>query len=482
MSCIDFQILAPLIILAVSSVAAMLLIALRRNHGAVAMLTAGALTLVVLSVAIVLPLAPRRVTSLLIMDDFGLFFIALIALGALAITAFSYGYFNRRAGYREEFYVLLLLATAGAATLAVSNHFISFFLALEILSVALYGMVAFTRERERSIEAGLKYLILAATSASFLLFGMALVYLRTGTMAFSAVSERLLAGVQSDLMLLAGLGMIIVGFGFKLAVAPFHLWTADVYEGSPAPATAFIATVSKGAIFALMLRFFARSSAGLPPALFMVFAAIAVASMFAGNLLALLQTNVKRMLAYSSIAHLGYLLVAFLAGGSLAMTAATYYLVAYFITTLGAFGIVSLLSEAGRDADSLDDYRALAWRRPWLAGVFIVMLFSLAGIPVTAGFVGKFYVLAAGVKSSLWILVLILAINSAIGLYYYLRVIVTMIARPQAAPERATAAEAATGGFAGAAALAALLLLLVYLGVYPAPLMAVLQSMAVRLP
>jgi len=526
--------LLPPIVLSVTAILVMLLIAFRRNHLAVAALTLTGLALALAAVPLVLPMVPRSVTSLLIVDRFALFYFALVIAAAIAVALFSYGYLNRLQGRREEFYVLLLLATVGAALLAAGNHFVSFFLALEILSVALYGMLAFTRARQRSIEAGLKYLILAATSAAFLLFGMALVYLRAGSMAFPALADRIIQNAQGDLLLLAGLGMIIVGFGFKLAVAPFHMWTADVYEGAPAPATAFIATVSKGAVFALLLRYFAHfsdspptiRSAGFSPfplPIFLIFASIAVASMFTGNLLALRQSNVKRILAYSSIAHLGYLMVAFLAGGPLAPLAVTYYLTAYFITTLGAFGIVAILSRAERDADDVEDYQGLAWRKPWLAAVFMAMLFSLAGIPLTAGFVGKFCVLAAGVRSSLWFLAFILVLNSAIGLYYYLRVIVAMIARPDAAtvpslppspiapnrrlgtlspiapnrrlgtlsaiaPNRrlgtlsAIAPNRRLGTLSAGAMLAILLLSLVWLGVYPAPLIEIIQSAVACLP
>jgi NADH-quinone oxidoreductase subunit N len=209
---------------------------------------------------------------------------------------------------------------------------------------------------------------------------------------------------------------------------PFHLWTPDVYEGAPAPVTAFVSTASKGAVFAVILRYFSMVGVLSRP-IFVIFTIIAIASMFTGNLLALFQSNVKRILAYSSISHLGYILVTLLASGAMAATAAAFYLSAYFITTLGAFGVVTVLSEKDRDADSMDDYRGLAWRRPWLAGVFTAMLLSLAGIPLTAGFVGKFYVAAAGVGSGLWLLVIILAVNSALGLYYYLRIIVALYMR-----------------------------------------------------
>src|SRR3546814_660613 len=307
------------------------------------------------------------------------------------------------------------------------------------------------RRRERSDEAGIKYLIMAAFSSAFLLFGMALIYARTGSMSFSGIGEALANSGRITPLLLAGFGMMIVGIGFKLAVVPFHMWTADVYEGAPAPVTAFIATVSKGGMVILLLRFFTEANAFRYPTLMVIFTVIAIISMFAGNLLALLQQNVKRLLAYSSIAHLGYLLVAFIAAGAgsvpatgatdggtgtaqasgtmaaqTGMEAVIFYLVAYFITTLGAFGVLTVLSDPVRDAEQLDDYRGLMWQRPRLALVFTAMLISLAGIPLTAGFIGKFYVAAAGIHAGLWLLVILLVVNSVIGLFYYLRLIVIM--------------------------------------------------------
>lgn len=280
----------------------------------------------------------------------------------------------------------------------------------------------------------------------------------------------LFGGKAPTTLVLSGLAMIIVGVGFKLAVVPFHVWTPDVYEGAPAPVTAFIATVSKGGMFALLMRYFSRLGLHDSGSLFLLFAIIAIVSMSAGNLLALLQTNVKRILAYSSISHLGYLLVAFLAGGSIGTAAVTYYLVAYFVTMLGAFDVVTMLS-VEREADAMSDYQGLFWHRPWLAVVFAASLLSLAGIPLTAGFVGKFYIIAAGVGSALWWLVLILVVNSGIGLFYYLRIVVAMY---KDAPREGQATVPSVS-LTGTIALAALTLLLVWLGIYPATLIHTVQ-------
>lgn len=469
--------LLPLFILGGASIVVMIAIAVRRSHARALWLTLIGLALAFASLWLVAPYAPRQVTSLLVIDKYALFYIGLVIAATFAVAILSYSYFERHNGDPEEFYVLLLVAALGSAVLVASSHFISFFLGLEILSVALYALNAYLATRRFPLEAGIKYLILAASSAAFLLFGMALIYSQLGTMDFARIREMLLASPDvSRLVLIAGSALIITGFGFKLALVPFHLWTPDIYEGAPAPVTAFVATVSKGAMFALLLRYFYWSGTRHFGAIFLVFTIIAIASMIAGNILAMMQSNVKRILAYSSIAHMGYILVAFQAAGALAASAVAFYLVAYFITTIGAFGVITMLSNNRRDADDISDYRGLFWRRPLLAGVFTAMLLSLAGIPVTAGFVAKFYVVAAGASSAVWLLVFVLIISSVFGLYYYLRIVVTMYAglheEPGAPVSGLVPALSASGGFI----LAVLTILLVWVGVYPATLLQIIHS------
>ncbi len=470
--------LLPLVIIAGTALAATLAITLHRNHRLTAALTIGGLTLALLSLRAVADFLPQHVTTLLILDRYAFFYLGLIFAAALFTALFAYGYLEKNDAAPEEFYLLLLLAVTGAAVLVASSHFASLILGLETLSVSLYGLIAYPAYRERCIEASLKYLILAALSSAFLLFGMALLYAEFGTMEFGGLAV-LMASRGTTVLLLAGTALIITGLGFKLALVPFHMWSPDVYEGAPAPVAAFIATVSKGAVFALLLRYFNNVPLPAEGILFMIFSSIAVASMFVGNLLALGQRNVKRLLAYSSIAHLGYLLVAFLASNDVRVTAVTFYLTAYFVTILGAFGIVTVLSTAAGDADSIDHYRALAWRRPWLAGVFTAMLFSLAGIPLTAGFLGKFYVLASGIYSYLWWLVAILVINSAIGLFYYLRLIIVMFAPPGSA-EEAEEQPLPEISPTGHAMLAFLTFLLVWLGLFPTGLIELILSLAIH--
>ena len=382
MNATDILALLPLLLIAATSVVVMLGIAAKRSHALTAALTLTGLTAAFVSIGAAVPLVPRQVTSLLLVDGYALFYIGLIIASAAAVAVLSYQYFENHDGHREELYLLLLLATLGCAVLVASIHFVSFLLGLEILSVSLYAMIAYFKDREQVLEAGIKYLILASASAAFLLFGMALIYADVGAMEFSSIRELSLSG-SGLALLLPGIVLTVTGIGFKLGVAPFHLWTPDVYQGAPAPVAAFVATTSKSAMVALLLRYFYLSGALQYRPVFLVFSIIAIASMFAGNLLALQQRNVKRILAYSSIAHFGYILVAFLAGGTLAIGAVSFYLVAYTVTILVAFGIVTVLSGSGRDADDLEDYRGLFWRRPVIASAFTAALLSLAGIPAT---------------------------------------------------------------------------------------------------
>jgi NADH-quinone oxidoreductase subunit N len=484
----DLTALAPLVVTAAASIVVLLAIGVYRSHRLSVGLTLAGLGAALAALAPASKMAPRHVTALLVVDEYAIVYMGLILAAGLMVAMLSYGYLERREGRRGEFYVLLLLAVLGAAVLAASDHFASFFLGLEVLSVSLYGLIAYPRTGPAHIEAGVKYLVLGGTSSAFLLFGMALVYGELGTMQFSRIAEgaAALGGGGLSWMLMGGTAMLIVGIGFKLALVPFHLWTPDVYEGAPAPVTAFIATVSKGAVFALVLRYFTTVDVHKYESLAVLFSAVAVASMLAGNLLALLQTNLKRLLAYSSISHMGYVLVAFLAAGPSAAAAVTYYLAAYFVATLGAFGVVAVLSGGGRDADALEDYRGLAWRRPGAAGVLTATMLSLAGIPLTAGFVGKLYVLKAGVGSDLWLLVAVLAATSVIGLFYYLRVIRTLYWRPSGEEGADGAAWAAAIGRPlsplETAALAALVILLVWLGAYPGPAIGVIEAAMAGLP
>lgn len=478
MTSADFQALAPLLVLSAAAVSLMLLIAARRSHAMAAWVSAIGLVSALAALALLAtPQAGRPVTTLLVIDGYALFYLVLVIAAAAVVSVVSYAYLAVRGPLpREEYYLLLLLATLGAAVTVTADHFAAFFLGVETLSISLLGLIAYPHLAERPVEASIKYLVLSGVASSFLLFGIALVYAATGTLSFAAP----VAGVATefggrDLYWLGGVAFILVGIGFKLSLAPYHMWAPDVYEGAPAPVTAFLAVVSKCAVFALLLRYVLSAGALASRDVMQILAAVAVLSILAGNVLALLQDNVKRILAYSSIAHLGYALVALLAGGALAVEAVSVYLAMYAITTLGAFVVVTLLSQPGaeRDADALqDDYRGLFWCHPWLALAFAAMLLSLAGIPLTLGFIAKFYAVASGVSENLWVPVGALVIGSVIGLYYYLRIIVVMLAAQPAA----AIAPARRAPWPGCVLLALLTVALLGLGVFPSPLVAVVRA------
>ncbi len=481
MTSLEISKLMPLIIVLLTPMVAMLVIAIKRNHFATMFLSLIGLLIALAWIPATRLIPVTRIGTMLTIDNYALFYFSLIFLAAIFIIVPSYAYLEKRfAGNKEEYYLLIVTATLGSVVLAASSHFATFFLGLEILSVSLYTLIAYLRHTNEGIEAAIKYLILAAASSAFLVFGMALVYSQTGTMAFSGVMQHLAQAANYNLILVAGIAMMVVGFGFKMALVPFHMWSPDVYQGAPAPVSAFIASVSKGGILALLFRFFVQYDIVHSKPLFIIFATLAVLSMFGGNFLALMQTNVKRLLAYSSIAHFGYILVAFMAGNHnpnfTGAGAATFYIVSYFVTIIGAFIIVGVFSNKEREAFARSDYKGMYWKHPWLSIAFSAMLFSLAGIPLTAGFVGKYYVLAAGIGNGLWWLVIILIINSALGVYYYLRIIVEMFSSSEEDKQRT--AVPVKVSLATGFVLALLTIALIWLGVYPTGIIAAIKASA----
>ncbi|GAB3341686.1 MULTISPECIES: NADH-quinone oxidoreductase subunit NuoN [Chromohalobacter] len=469
--------LSPLIIVCATAIVVMLTIAWRRCYDLTATLTVIGLNLALAAQLLAWWQAPLDVTPLMVVDGLSIFGGVLILVATLACATLGHAYLEGARGPREEYYLLLLCAAAGGIALVSSRHLASLFFSLELLSMPLYGMLAYTYRERGALEAGVKYMVLSAAASAFLLFGMALLYARTGHLDFVGLGEAL-AAAGGDGWLLAGMGMMLIGLGFKLSIVPFHLWTPDVYEGSPAPAATFLASASKVAVLIVLLRLLQSAPATEDAWFHSLLAVLAFVTMLAGNLLALMQQDLKRLLGYSSIAHFGYLLVALVINEGLAVETAGIYLVTYVLTTLGAFGVVTLLSSpyGGADASRLHHYRGLFWRRPYLTAVLTVMMLSLAGIPLTAGFIGKFYIVALGVEASRWWLVGGVVAGSAIGLYYYLRVMVTLfLPEPGMQRRDATTDWAQRAGGVVVLALAALVVLL---GVYPAPMIDWVRLMA----
>jgi NADH-quinone oxidoreductase subunit N len=430
MTAADLQSILPLVIIAGGMLIATSCAALKRKGSLPFLITLIALASSFTAVVVHWSRAPHAIGDLFLVDRFSMYFQGLVLLATFVVACFSAISLKRSVPQqgRPAYYLLLLLAALGAMTLVISTHFISFFVGLEILNISLYTLISFYKDRPSAIEAGLKYLILAAMSSAILLFGMALIYATTGTLSFQALAAfPTTQGSFSVLIEVTGIGLMMSGIGFKLALVPFHMWAPDVYDGASAPISAFIASVSKGAVMAVLLRFFAMADLYSSKKIMLAFTVIAVLSMLAGNLLALRQRNMKRMLAYSSIAHFGYLLVAFMAGKRAGTEAATFYLTVYTITILLAFSLITLLSSSSDEAADTDHYVGLFWRKPLLAFLWCIVLLSLAGIPLTAGFMGKFLLLTASVGKGNWLLAVTLVVSSVIGLYYYLRFLFAMM-------------------------------------------------------
>jgi NADH-quinone oxidoreductase subunit N len=368
-------------------------------------------------------------TGMVAVDSFRIFANFIFLLAASMAVLISIGYLDRWDINRGEFYVLLLFATVGMMLLGASRDLMLLFLALELMSVAIYVLVGFNRRDPRSAEASLKYFLLGAFSSGFLLYGIALIFGATGSTNLGTIIP-LVPTVQQSPMFLIGIGLLLVGLAFKIAAMPFHMWAPDAYDGAPTPITALMATGVKAAAFAAFIRVFAVGFAGVYENWSVVLAWVALLTMFGANLVALTQGSVKRMLAYSSIAHAGYLLVALLAANAYGAAAFLFYLLVYTFMTAGAFGIVIVTTRGAVEKNTLEDYAGLGWQQPMIGAIFAVLLLSLAGFPLTGGFIGKLYILRSSLEAGHVILAVSLVLASVISYFYYLRVIVVMYMRP----------------------------------------------------
>jgi NADH-quinone oxidoreductase subunit N len=358
----------------------------------------------------------------------------LVFLLVAALTLLiSMSYIKRTGLEHGEYSALLIFATLGMMVMAGSLDLMTIFLGLETLSIALYVLAGFLREQARSNESALKYLLLGAFASGFFLYGIALVYGATGSTNLPRVREALALGqVQSPTLLTIGMGLLVVGFAFKVAAVPFHMWAPDVYEGAPTTVTAFMIAGTKAAAFAAFLRVLLTALPSLQPDWGRVLWVLAILSMTVGNVVAIAQTRLKRMLAYSSIAHAGYLLVALATGTKLGSASILFYLVAYTCMNLGAFGVMLALTKGSQERLALEDYAGLGLRRPVLGAAMALFMFSLAGVPPTAGFMGKLYIFSAAVQANQIGLAIIGVLNSVISAFYYLRVTVLMYMSPGA--------------------------------------------------
>ena len=413
----------------------------------------------------------RGFRDMVVLDNYALFVDIVICYAVALVLLLSIDYLRREGLQSGEYYALVLLSASGMMLMASANDLIIVFLALELMSLSLYVLAGLFKTRLDSGEASMKYFLLGAFASSFLLYGIALTYGATGSTSFDRITAAVAGGAGRNTMFLVGLGLMLVGLGFKISAAPFHMWVPDVYQGAPTSVTTLIATGSKAAAFAALIRLLLGSlrsaQADWTPLLW----GLAVVTMTLGNVVAIAQSNLKRMLAYSSVAHVGYMIVGLVAGGTAGAGAVLYYLLAYTFTTAGTFGVLTLCARAGEEAVEVEQYGGLGRRHPLLAAALTLFLLSLVGIPPLAGFVGKFYLFGAAVQGGYVWLAVIGVLNSAVAAYYYLRVIVFMYMRE---PDGSTAAWIPS--FAGGVALAVAAVGIVLLGVMPAPFVELAQA------
>jgi len=418
--------------------------------------------------AVVGGIRPPAFDGMLAADGISAGFAVLLTAAAMVSVLLAMDYLRREGLEPGAYYALTLFATAGALVMAAAADLIAIFIGLEVLSISLYVLAGYAKSEAPSREAGLKYLLLGAFASAFFLYGMALLYGATGSTRLAAMGQALRqAGVARDPLLWAGAALLTVGLGFKLALVPFHSWAPDVYQGAPTSVTAFMSVASKAAAFAALVRVLLVLLAPAMPLMSTILAILAVLTMTVGNLLALVQEDVKRLLAYSSIAQAGYVLVALVAGSQLGGTAVLFYLTGYVFTNLGAFAVVTAWQKKGATGVPSADLAGLGFRRPWMAAALGLCLLSLTGIPLTAGFVGKFYLFGAAVQAGWTWLAIVAVLNSVVSAFYYLHLVVLMYMR-----EPAGAVPEARPGWALGAALVLCVAGVLVLGLVPGPVMA----------
>jgi NADH-quinone oxidoreductase subunit N len=433
----------------------------RRSHVALAWVT---LAVIGATFAALIPFIHEPVREvahgLIAIDRFALFF-KIVFLSAAAITVLmSVRYLEIEGASPGEYYFLILCATLGMMIMAGGIELITIFIGLETMAVSFYILAGFIKPNQRSNEAAVKYFLLGAFSLGILLYGMSLLYGLSGTTNLRLLST-LLAGQERDPRLVLAVMLVVAGVGFKIAAVPFHMWAPDVYEGAPTPVTAFLSVGSKAASFAMLLRIFVEGLPLMSGDWRMMFYVLSIVTMTVGNFAALTQSNIKRMLAYSSIAHAGYVLMGIVAGTTRGVTATLIYLIIYSFMQLGAFGVIVLLRRTDVMGDELKDFSGLNSRNPYAAFAMLLFMLSLGGIPPTAGFMGKFWLFNAAMDAGYYRLALIGVLNSAVSLYYYIRVVVFMYLKPE------TTGSEPRASVGIALALAAAVAVTIVLGVYP---------------
>ena len=427
---VDFALLSPSLIVCITALLTMLLVPFlgEKRQAVVAHLSWTGLSIALVAVSQQIGKNITTFGGMFLGDDFSQFFNGIFIVAAMLTIFTSIEYLRRKDNEHGEYYPLILFATYGMMVMASSSNLLVIFLGLEIMSVSLYVLAGFARTELKSTEAAIKYFLLGAFATGFTVFGIAFVYGVTGTFDVAGIINAAFGQSNVDTFLIIGGALLLIGFGFKVAAVPFHMWAPDAYEGAPSPITGFMSAGPKAAAFAAMLRIFSVGFGGTVPHLQTLFWILAVVTMTIGNIMAIRQNSIKRMLAFSSIAHAGYILIALVVGSGEASSAAALYLLAYALTNLGAFMVIALVDSGTKHDEftSIDTYTGLARKRPYLGLALTLFMLSLAGFPPTAGFMGKFVLFKAAVSQGFYILVVIAVLNSLVSVFYYLRVVVKM--------------------------------------------------------
>ncbi|CAD83170.1 NADH dehydrogenase I chain N [Candidatus Blochmanniella floridana] len=440
--------LLPIIVIGITIVGIMLSIIYSRNQFKHAVLTI--IGMIIASVSSLLHMmwsmnkSGQNFFQLICIDNFSVLYVILIMFVGIASSILGYVWLVYYPVYRsDEFYLLLLIASIGGILLVITNHLIVLFLGIELISISICGLISYPVFSKKSIELSIKYIILSGVSSSFLLFGIVFIYCKTGSLSFIDIKEILstynnvnhMLSQPSMTLIVIGLSMMMIGMGFKLSCVPFHLWISDIYQGTPTAVSMYLATGSKIAVTAVLMRFLLILPDQYNELLHIFLSVSACCSMLFGSLMAIPQISIKRMLAYSSITNAGYLLIALIAlrmnNCAIIQESISVYLVSYLFANVGVWGIVNIVSTAyiqkeKNDADTIYLYHGLFWREPMLSVIFVIAILSLAGIPMTFGFIGKFYLLFIGISNQLWFLTVMMIISSIISMFYYLKIITNL--------------------------------------------------------
>jgi NADH-quinone oxidoreductase subunit N len=418
----------PEIFLALSAMA-LLMIGVFRGDGSTRLVAWASVAVMVVAMLLTLNVGDARAVTfngLFVMDRFGIFMKVLILIGSALSIILSLGYIEREQMRRFEFPVLMLLSTVGMLMMVSANDLISVYVGLEMQSLALYVIAAFRRDYAKSSEAGLKYFVLGSLSSGMLLYGASLVYGFAGTTSFDALAVLFSTGAPASIGLIVGLVFVAAGIAFKISAVPFHMWTPDVYEGAPTPVTAFFAVAPKIAAVALFVRLLIEPFGSLVDEWRQIVYFISIASMLLGSFAAIGQTNIKRLMAYSSIGHIGYALVGLAAGTELGVRGVLFYMAIYIFMNIGTFAVILCMRQQGRMVEGIQDLAGLSRTHPMMALMMLVFMFSMAGIPPTAGFFGKLFVFQAAIEAHLYVLAVVGVLSSVVGAFYYLRIIKLM--------------------------------------------------------